>query len=541
MHGYFIIPLAFLFFAESAAIFANSAIATREPNTFMIQSEYRRDALDFEDTTKEFYRERIGISFSGASRFNFTYAYLTPDKVHRYTWNLALNDISPFFTFIFGYYYAHFGSGLLLGRKGPYNHDFLSVRREISESGIFTPCTSGNPFHAFNGTGASFRAGTDDAAISFSAFYSIKNRFTGPDSIDSGGTVCNLSTLDYKNEKKFPDNEPAEIHSHGGNLTFTALRLFTLQAYYSITKVMSASGDNLRFDAIDSGGARGIDRLYGLGFFARYRDDCIDLFAERAMTARHLSVRGGDDEKDTAGYGGIIGLRIIHPRIKLSIIGKKTDSDFYAPYGSSIGDDHPESAWFFDIGTRPMKEMTIGGSASSEKIDGSSCGYDGSPVMKREKVFIDYTGEYIKKASLAFGNMRKTSDNTESKSQIKSLIHIEFLKEFSAEVSYMCQYGNQYGRSDLYMAGISLTLSSVTNSLFYARAEVSDSNEIYTAMLPVQNSNVPGVFIKKDSDIIAWKLIFKYGGIYLSARYLRQFIHSAEDKTTVEFFASGKF
>ncbi len=98
--------------------------------------------------------------FSSESALNLSYIYLTKEKDYKYTWNVILNDISPNFSFITGNYFAHFGSGLLIGKKRIYDPDIFSFRITDSKTteykSAFTPCNNGNPVFAFNGLGTAF-------------------------------------------------------------------------------------------------------------------------------------------------------------------------------------------------------------------------------------------------------------------------------------------------------------------------------------------------------------------------------------------------
>ena len=61
---------------------------------YYVQSEYRKDSIDYNDMEKTFYRNKAKILFSKGSRFNFTYIYMDELEEDKFTFNLVLNDIS---------------------------------------------------------------------------------------------------------------------------------------------------------------------------------------------------------------------------------------------------------------------------------------------------------------------------------------------------------------------------------------------------------------------------------------------------------------
>lgn len=519
------------------------------PIEFKIQSEYRKDSIDFNEIEKTFYKERLSVLFSKESRFNITYVFTDKDRVERYTYNLILEDISPHTSLIIGNYYVKFGFGLLVGKKRPYIPDILSPRMKIASNKSTVPCNSGNPVFAFHGISVLLNQEISGIEIFFNSFYSIKERFIDQNSYNSSNIESSLETIDYKYDNDYKNNEPLDIHTHGSILTIQTMHSFLFQTYYLYTNLQSINKDNILWDYQAEGNeSYGTSKLTGSGFFVQYKDNFLNFFFEGCFTDREISkqidgTEKNDQREDIYGYGFLYGLRFMPDVFSISFIGKEVDSKFYSPYSSSIGEDYPERGWFLEAEVKPFRNLTFVTSLSSQKKSTVTTSSDDElPAIQREEVFLYYSYTFLKKLDIGVRKMKKKSKEDEKKIQFKGSAKFEISKKIMFKLYNIYQKMSDKNPSNIVGSGIMISiLKNLKTNIEYMKGYISKSNAIYLIASPIQNSSIPGFFIRKKSDIFIFKLRYKYKRINLSLRYFYQFTRKKSLHNILEFFGSSFF
>jgi hypothetical protein len=516
------------------------------PVDFFIQSEYKKDTVDYSDITTYYYREKLSILFSKESALNSSYIYLEQEKDYKYTWNLILNDISSGFSLITGNYFTHFGSGLLIGKKRIYDPDIFAFR--ISENDFaeykpaFTPCNTGNPVFAFNGLGSSFRWQTQETKFALNTFYSIKERFIDEESYDSNRIDNTMDTLDSKTKHEYNHNEPVEIHTGGAMLSAIMLNCMAFEAYFLNADIRSRYKEEILWENNGtSNGSTGISKLNGFGMFSEYKDYFFNVLIDGAVTQKE-SITDNDKIKKDYGYGILYKLKFSPPFLKMTITGKEIGDSFYSPYTSSIGDDYPESAWFFDTEIKPYTNIKLITKISSQKKTAPSSADDELPVTKKEIISIAYSNGMLENIEITFKRREKTDEKKEIKKQLylsTDIVITNFLKiNFSSSYHWI----DDNHESKIFRGGFQLTpANDIKINLTYIAANISDDNSVYTIISPLKDSSTPGFYITENSSAVVIKSEIKIGKIFLSGRYFYQYNKSKPLHTRLEFYASGNF
>ena len=525
----------------SCAVFSAPLFA-EVPADFYIETEYKKDSIDYSETERYYYREKLSVLFSGESSLNLGYVYIEQEKERRYTYNLILNDVSPDFSFMLGNYFVNFGYGLIVARKMAFERDVFSSRAGDNNHGFFFPCKSGNPLYSFRGITASWDKKMMDVKMSLNFFYSINERFIDTESYEYGSIYSSMAAIEGRDDKTFNAGEPVNISTSGGLIALQAMDAFTLQIFYIFTKIKSNDKDEILWDSYDTYNAEyGTSSVLGNGFLLEYRDDFLNIFCEGSMTTRGMYIN--DEKENVHGYGLLYGIRFKPPFLKMSLTGKQMDGRFYSPYSSSIGDDYPEDAFFFDTEISPFRNLKIGSALSSQKKTAAGSRDDCSPVTERQKIYVNYNYGMLDEFSVTGRRVEKSDeDGRGEKYQLKEKAAFKLFKSLSLEAASIYQQGGLTGHSIVYQGGIEASiLSKFKLSINYASARISDGNNIYMTISPIPNSSSPGIMIQEDSNIIISKLDFKHKEIYVSFRYLYQYHNDAALHRQLEFSASGKF
>lgn len=387
---------------------------------FYIQGEYRNNSIDYSDVEMNFYRERIELYFSKTSSINFTHVYIEEEKENRYTYSLALKDISPRLSLTAGNFYTNFASGLLIGRKRSYNINDFNARIFKSDYEAFAPCKNGNPVFAFHGISASINDGeffknrSIPLKLSLDAFYSFKERFTSGENYESGNIDSTLSSIDYKYQRTSIYDEPVNIITHGSMLTAEIQNIIFLKTYYILSNIKTPRDQSITWDSFEyENSSYGISGLFGMGGFARYKDKFLDIIYDFSGTRTTIESIGDNHDNTSkyqkAGNANLFRIKFTPPLVSISITKKRVDSSFYSPYTSCIGSDYPEDAWFFNFSIKPYKNMEIGASSSSQREKYPSAREDEPELIEREKVYLSYKYGLLKKLELKLSLREKNS------------------------------------------------------------------------------------------------------------------------------------
>jgi hypothetical protein len=516
------------------------------PVDFFIQSEYKKDTIDYSDITKYYYRERFTVLFSRESALNLSCIYLNQEKDYKYTWNIVLNDISSNFSIITGNYFTHFGSGLLIGKKRIYDPDIFAFRINENDSAefkpAFTPCNTGNPVFAFNGLGNSFRWELNEAKFAFNAFYSIKERFIDDESYESNGIDSTIDTLDTKTKSEYNHTEPVEIHTRGTMLSVLLLNCLLFESYYLHTDICSSYKKEFLWEHNERRDmSKGISELNGYGFFSEYRDAFFNALIDGTLTQKK-SITDEFKSKNEYGYGLLYKLRFTPPFLKMTITGKEVNGSFYSPYASSIGEDYPESAWFFDAEIKPYANLRLASKISSQKKTATSPDDNEIPVIKKEIASIEYSLGHLENFEIAVRRRERTDEKKEVKEQILITTDLAITKFFKTSLAASYNWLDRNHESKIHEGGfLIIPAKGIKINLTYISAYISGNNSIYTVTSPLKDSSTPGFYITQNSGVIVFKSEIKIEGIFLSGRYFHQFNKSGTLHTRLEFYASGYF
>lgn len=510
---------------------------------YYIQSEYRYDAIDYDETEKNFFREKATINFSEKSNLNLTYVYIDRNDDRRFTWSLVLRDISPTVSFILGYYYVNFGSGLLIGKKTVYNPDAFSQKGRVTTSRDFSPCKSGNPTFAFRGLALSYHEGGESVGISINTFYSLKKRYIDEESYEERATPSDLSAIEFKSDSDYKYHEPVEIRTHGSAIALDLLHLLRFQIHYIYTDIWSYSDREIYWDDKRKGEpGSGTSSLIGIGFNIQYCDEFISVFLENDITKRSQS-SDSEREIDSFGHGMLYGLVFRHSILAASLILKDTGKEYYTPYESSIGSGYPEKGWFFNARLKVGRMTRLGTAISYERRESTNSRDFEIPVVRKEKVYLNYSSRLIGQFTAALRRLEKKEyGDDRNKMQLKSGIETNTLWRCRAILSVVYQEGRGVDPSKFYTGGVTMSfIPWLKSTLRLGRAEISESNGIYAVLAPIRNTNIPGIFIRENSSLFVMKNDIVYKKISFSMRCLYQFAHGRVVQRRLDLFGSGYF
>ena len=508
---------------------------------FSIQGEYRHDALDYESEERDFYRVKASAFFSKESAMYASAVCRQKISESSYTWCLVLGDASPFLRLYAGHYRAGFGSGLLLGHRTAYNPDPFSRRESSGVEDPFAPVKSGNPAYAFRGAALSAIVPLGPLSLSAHPFFSIHSAHLNEDGYYSGATGSSLETLSNSKRDR-THTEPVSLRTLGSTVSLNAP--YTLLSFCCVYTDLRTQADKvLRFDAEESHGrVRSIRALDGAGAFARYSDGCLTLFFEAAASVRKMSGSGGNG-RDLRGYGALGGVRFSHPLLSLSVIRKESGRDFYAPFGGSIGESYPERGWFADARVRLIDSLAVGGSVSAERKLRIDSGDEERPFTLREQVYARFSNSWVRMLQLSAKIMEKKEGNERRhKEQYVLAGELAPAGPLLVQCQAIYQHSSSARDSLLAGAGVKITLFGYcTLRLHYARGFITGGNPIYTVIAPADGANIPGFFVKRNSDILASKFTLRYEPLSLSCRYLHEFSGGRTQERRLEIAGGGIF
>ncbi len=506
------------------------------------QAEYRRDAIDYESEVRDYYREKLIVGFSRASRFSFTGVQAENTEGFRCTWNLSLSDISPHFSLMLGNFHAHFGSGLIMGKQCPYDPDVFSRKGAIADASPFSAAQSGNPHYAFHGIAAGLHYQSDFLSLAAYAFYSATRRYISQKSIDEGHAAAGLSTIEGKSVRSYPDIEPVEHRTSGALFTASCARLFSLQAYGLNTSLASADGERILYSYRHEDGGVGVSDYRGGGVHLAYRDENILLFLERDYTASRF-LTGDSGAREVTGAGALAGVKINLPILRLSATGRETDSGFFSPYSATIGEEFTAKGIYLDLGFTPYRNLLFSASSSAERREDPGSRSGDISVLKRQALSVKYELMRLGEFDLAARfYQRDSGEEIDEKRQARSHARVDIAHWLSLDLSGTAQESSGRPPSKIATLGISAKIfRCFTENVSITRARIGEGNPVYARILPMKNSNIPGTFIRKDAVVGAWRSSFALNGIFISWRVVHQRFSRSESNTTMELFGSGQF
>ncbi|MCX7679826.1 MAG: hypothetical protein N2316_11510 [Spirochaetes bacterium] len=496
-----------------------------------IQSEYRRDAIDFEDDTREYYRQKLKVCFSKASEANAAFVYDHNEDSLKYTWNIFLRDISPQFSFFAGNFYANFGKGMLVGKRRPFQRDVFKRQGEIFSGEPFIPSLSGNPYFAFHGCGMNASHSLGDFHLKLSAFHSIKERYINQQEYESRSTSSSVFSLDSYDEREKNRIEPISMHTTGiiTQLCFLKLISFDVYGIYNSAQTPFGEAITLRY---------GIHSFKGIGCMAEYHDEFITIFSEIAKADTQF--RSSDDvEINQQGFATISGILFRGAYLRASLIYKNAEKNFFSPYCATIG-EYIGPGIFADVRYNLLSKLILGASVSSEKKSSTYTEKE-IPSLHKEHIFLKYSSGLIHEMRAEFARIKRTSEN-EERYRYKGICSIGSNNFFLLSISGTTQQHSHSNNSYSFSAIATFFIEkSFKAHAMCARAWVGENNSLYEYFLPLKNSNIPGIFIRESGNIYALKAIFIRWGIYLSCRMVLEIPHVGNRNTIFEAFGSAQY
>jgi hypothetical protein len=522
------------------AALANSFLAHgAEKNRFfpelMVRGEYRRDTLDYDDVEKQFFREKISLFFAKKSSLNLAHIYIGAAKEHRFTWNMAVTDISPYFKCVIGNYHVNFGAGLIAGKKTGISPDLFSKKLVVSRNDLFMPCDSGNPLYSYLGAAAVGSYSFTHVSVALSPFFSYKNRYAGNEIYVSGRTAESFNTILYRSAGDYRHSEPVEINDYGCAAEIRIGDHGMIQSYLIYTTIRR-NKQNVLWDYTDRGIQNGAENgFYGYGLFAQYRDGYIIIFFESGISNRIVRFESGK-RTTVRDYGIMGGLKFRHPVFYLSVTGKTTGKNFYSPYSS--GNGYAENAWIANLSTTPVRLLTLGGGIFAEKK--LSPGYRETRLLcnMREKAYILCRLPQKGALKIQFNHLRmEKQPRTERYVQLKPSLSYYILGSILLSLSGKAQKKNGAFWSFSLHSGTGLIFfNCITIILYYSWFFISKNNYLYSMIAPYRESITPESIIKNTSQAVTGKISARYKDAVLSVRYEYRFFNGKSIHHRVELF-----
>lgn len=506
----------------SVLFISGSAFSAEKNYRYIIQQEYRTDSIDYDGFDKTFTRERVKVSLSPETFFNYTHVNMNLTE-NRITWNFVSSDAVPFMKLIAGNFSVNFGGGLLSGRRVYIPDDPYQTKIYFSFSKTFIPDVSGNPAFSFNGIGLSGFLTWKDFRFSAHTFYSIRPRYISDDPYISPSTDSTIKSTALKLNYDHNNQFPVIINDTGAMIELKYLN-FSSQFYFIYSDIKSGEDFILWDYNINPFRTGGVKHYLGYGTFSKYEDDYLVLFGEASGTSRCFSSNGSDSEW-VNGFGAQFGIIYKHPVFRIKIAGKFSGEDFYAPYGST--GTGSESRWHAGADFKINRNLSTGISVEASKNLSPSSFYSILYSSQRMEFFVKYNflNRFIIQGAVNFISRDAEYGTNESK-QFKFKIKNYLNKNFKAEISAV--YQNSSGMES-FGAGIGsgLRISFFNADINYSFYNITGDNYIYSIIDPMPYSVSSGSFIRSGISVLTAKILLKFDKGSFIIRYQTQFDYSS--------------
>lgn len=353
-----------------------------------VSSEYRRDALDAEETTSEFYREKIMIEAGEAVSAGVAVSYKPKAKELSHTWNVQAGGMSSPVTFIAGNFYAQEGSGLLYGKLKPYNPDPFDVESQLSEQKGFSPCSSSNPSYAFCGGGLSLFGGAkNDPSFILSAALSRCVRYVTADAQHGDSTDVSFSTILSHCEKKYPYETAVVCRTMAGSLVFVPCDYLRCETAAMTVSLTDESGRAMSWGRRGGDGWSAVGKTDGASVYLAYNDGALKGYLESALCRTGLKHGTGQSYENSEAVQGEVSF--VSKLVCMSAKGKSISSGYSSPYFATYGSRSPADGIFLSIKMAPSEKFSAGAEGSAEKTKGVTLTEGSSQMNSREKIYFD--------------------------------------------------------------------------------------------------------------------------------------------------------
>ena len=498
--------------------------------------EYRHDAVDYDAPATDFYRSSLRMNLSGKSSCGITTMYMAQGE-RRCTWNLALLDLAPSAWCIAGHYYAHFGYGLLMGRRMRVSPDEFQMTSELSRGTSFAPCRSGNPLYSFQGIAMGYAFHFRGFSLSVNPFYSMRERYAHCDAEGTLVSDSSLSTLNMRLNRRYPYTLPIIITDAGIMAEMKGGDRVAIQAYWFQTDIKSAGQERVLWDYDRTSYLAGAIRsIYALGLYALYRDEFVSLFAELGLPCREMEQIDGS-KRVIRDYGILYGLELRHRYASFLFRGKETGTRFYSQYGR--GGNYPEREWYGAVKIIPMEHLILGSAFSFEK-GLAPVQEDYSPVTMREKVNVKCLFSDRSWISFRLTRISRDREHRGGESlQGKSVLRLQLSDSFRFGGSALAQ--RRQGRGISASCGADLTAAlfrRLSVSLYYSWFFISTGDSLYRNSSPWRGSVTSGLSVSESSHLAGCGFVYTLGRTRAWLRYSHQFTGGRSVSWRVEAFGS---
>ncbi|HDP80034.1 MAG TPA: hypothetical protein ENN21_04235 [Spirochaetes bacterium] len=508
-----------------------------------VRAEYRHDAVDYEEETRDFYRLKTSLLLSRCSSLNITAVHLRHTGEYNHTWNLVLGDAAPWLSLLLGHFQVNYGAGLLVGKFTAFNPDPFAYRNPTAPNKTYIPVNSGNPAYAFHGAALTCVRDTGTLLLSLSGYYSVNRRFLNEDGYFDGVASSSIGTVESSLRGSYSRSEPVTIHNTGMMAAVGVGETLSAHIYGTGTWLRTQTGSPIAWDGNGETPESGTDRACGAGATVRYADRYLSVFGEGVITMQWRSA-GHPEGRFRHGGGYLYGFRLTHPSGGISLVRKVTVPGYYAPFNNTVGERTPEKGVFLEGNYRLFAGINAGASLAAEKKQSPSSMDQELPFMLREQIYLEYRRGRVESARLTGKLYRKDAKGERSESrQLKQSLSLRI-----TERVWRVDAGTVYGWDSSDRSALGATTGVVCKPgasaqfmVQYCRALIRNGGSLYSVLAPMDNAGIPGMFIRDESHIIAAKAGFRWRTLGLSARYLHQFARGETIRGTVELAASGVF
>jgi hypothetical protein len=354
---------------------------------FEFSSEFRRDALDAEEQTNEFFREKAKIhsetGISAGAAFS-----CTADRRKSFTWNAEFDNADFPIYVIAGNFYAQEGSGLLYGRIRPYNPDPLAIESWSGLKSGFCPCDSSNPAYSFYGAGVSLYAGKKQNPIMIvSAAHSRCVRYISASASVKDASEISASSILSRYIKDKSGEQPVICSTSLGSLSFSPVQFVRMECACMAFSMSGEGGRSLSWDFDETGDTRTAKRqIAALSYSLSYNDGVVKSFLEAAVCRTEYMKNDMTVYRKGYAYQGEVSYS--SDAASFYARGKLIGSEFSTPFMSSFGSRSPSNGFFVGLKISPFEKISAEADGSAEKYLPSSVSGSECDAVVRESICI---------------------------------------------------------------------------------------------------------------------------------------------------------
>jgi hypothetical protein len=471
--------------------------------------EYRRDALDDEDVTKEFVRFGGTVS-AGEKSGAFCAASWIPEEKRRDCTIafVSAEDDSPC-TVYAGDYYTRFGSGLLIGRGRPYNPDPFSVEKGIERMNVFRASTTGNPSSCFRGVALS--GIISEEILSWNIFGSQAVRYyEGGD-----GAESSAGTLFTRSRAAGSYHEPLYLRSAGFMLG-AHRDYYTSQLSVLYCDAVSPKEKRLLWESESAGS--GYRSAGGGSIYAAYNDGMVKVFAEAALTESEY--QNGGSRSKRHGYSAQGEFSVEGDCGRLCVAGKRIGENYYSPFSSPMGSKTPSEGVYFSANINPARWIRLGGDVSVEHQNKPT---DFSPELKskyKEGFSLQIKPLQWIAFSSAFRMSGESASSISDRKQTRYGITVGHENRSKIDMNYLRQQGGGKSAHAAECEG-TLRIGKMLNcGIVYTEIWTKGDDTVYLSPLPLDDARISWMAVGNRAHSASAKCSLILGGITVRTRGL---------------------